>query len=50
MTYHDIKKSLLHSARYNATMSEREKREADAKHAACMEHRSAILLQVQYYS
>lgn len=32
--------------RYNATLSERERREAEAKHAACMEHRSAILLQV----
>lgn len=35
-----------HLVRYNATLSERERRETEAKHAACMEHRSAILLQV----
>ncbi|CAM9608694.1 unnamed protein product [Ectocarpus fasciculatus] len=35
------------AVRYNATLSERERRESEAKHAACMEHRSAILLQVQ---
>ncbi|CAM9135252.1 unnamed protein product [Ectocarpus sp. 12 AP-2014] len=35
------------AVRYNATLSERERRESEAKHTACMEHRSAILLQVQ---
>lgn len=36
----------LYHIRYNASLSERERRESEAKHAACMEHRSAILLQV----